>query len=281
MRVPVGIDPRWPNPLFVGGPLTTISQGEVLLRLAIAVLLCGAIGLERQARDQVAGLRTHIIVGLGAALFTLVSAYAFTGSGTSHVDPTRIAAQVVSGIGFLGAGVILRHGATVRGVTTAAALWISAAIGMASAAGYYFGAAATTAVALAALAGLRKVRPVLQRLGTETLSLDLRLSSGGSVHGVLGEFRRLGLQLEGLETQHLEDGSERVLVDVRAARRLDVEGILSELSRSPDVRRIDLAVLHSLDLNGAEESGGIRQARVRVPRREPSRPGIQRAGERL
>jgi hypothetical protein len=79
--------------------MTTITHGEVLLRLTVVVVLCGAVGLERQARDQVAGLRTHIIVGLGAALFTLVSAYAFAGAGSSHADPTPIAAQVVSGIG--------------------------------------------------------------------------------------------------------------------------------------------------------------------------------------
>jgi putative Mg2+ transporter-C (MgtC) family protein len=261
--------------------MTTITHGEVLLRLTVVVVLCGAIGLERQARDQVAGLRTHIIVGLGAALFTLVSAYAFTGAGSSHADPTRIAAQVVSGIGFLGAGAILRHGVTVRGLTTAAALWISAAIGMAGAAGYYFGAAATTVIALVALAGLRKVRPVLQRLGTETLSLDLRLSPEGSVHGVLGAFRQLGLQVEGLETRVLEDGTERVLADVRASGRLDVESILSELSASADVRRIDLAVLHSLDLNGGEQSRNIRRTRLRAPRREPSRPGIRRAREQI
>ena len=112
----------------------SISDGEILLRLVVVVVLCGAIGLERQARDQIAGLRTHVIVGLGSGLFTLVSAYGFSGPGFSRLDPTRIAAQVVSGIGFLGAGVILRYGVTVRGVTTAAALWISAAIGMAIAA---------------------------------------------------------------------------------------------------------------------------------------------------
>jgi hypothetical protein len=125
---------------------TSISDAQVLLRLGVVLVLCGAIGLEREARDDVAGLRTHVTVGLGAALFTLAGAHAFASSGSSRVDPTRVAAQVVSGIGFLGAGAILRHGATVRGVTTAAALWISAAIGMATAAGVYFGTVATTAL---------------------------------------------------------------------------------------------------------------------------------------
>src|ERR1700749_2205630 len=98
----------------------SISDGEIVLRLAVVVVLCGAIGLERQAREQIAGLRTHVIVGLGSGLFPLFSVYGFTAS--NHVDPTQIAAQIVSGIGFLGAGVILRYGVNVRGVTTAAAL---------------------------------------------------------------------------------------------------------------------------------------------------------------
>jgi putative Mg2+ transporter-C (MgtC) family protein len=220
----------------------------------IVVILCGAIGLERQARDQVAGLRTHMIVGLGAALFTLVSAYGFLGYG-SRVDPTRIAAQIVSGIGFLGAGTIIRHGVTVRGVTTAGALWISAAIGMACAAGFYFGAVATTGIALVALVGLRRLRPVLQRhVGTETLSLDLQLAAGASIRGLLAELGQRGLQVEGLESRTLENGSERLQIDVRGRAALDVDSILSGLASLPDVERIDLAVVHSLEVLGDEGS---------------------------
>src|SRR5919112_5396295 len=148
----------------------TLSTGELLLRLGLTLALCGLIGLERESRDQVAGLRTHILVGLGSALFTLVSAYGFEGlTGGVRVDPnvrlqldpTRIAAQIVSGIGFLGAGAIIRQGFNVRGLTTAAALWIVAAIGMAAGAGYYEGAVATTAIALPSLIVFRRVRPML------------------------------------------------------------------------------------------------------------------------
>jgi putative Mg2+ transporter-C (MgtC) family protein len=86
----------------------TLGNDELILRIGLTVLLCGAIGVEREARDQVAGLRTHILVPLGAALFTLVSAYGFHEFRSSSYDPTRIAAQVVSGIGFLVAGAIIR-----------------------------------------------------------------------------------------------------------------------------------------------------------------------------
>jgi putative Mg2+ transporter-C (MgtC) family protein len=246
--------------------LSSISDGEILLRLVVIVFLCGAIGLERQARDQVAGLRTHVIVGLGAGLFTLISAYGF--EPASRVDPTRIAAQVVSGIGFLGAGAILRHGVTVRGVTTAAALWISAAIGMAVGAGFYFGAVATTVISLIALVVLRRLRPLLRRhLGTETLSLELRLVPGASIRGLLSELTRQALQVEGLESRMLDDGTEQVQLDVRGPASLDVEAALASLSSLPEVARIDLAVVHGLDLRDDDDAWPDGHGRSRPKRR--------------
>jgi putative Mg2+ transporter-C (MgtC) family protein len=242
----------------------SISDGATLLRLVIVVVLCGAIGLERQARDQIAGLRTHVLVGLGSALFTFVSAYAFTASGSARIDPTRIAAQIVSGIGFLGGGVILRYGVTVRGVTTAAALWISAAIGMATAAGFYFGAVATTVVALAALVVLRRLKPVVRRrLGGERLSLELDLARAASIRSLLGDLRRRGLRVEGLESRILDDGSEHVRLDIRAPASLDVDDILSGLSRCDHVARIELAVQHSLDLDADDDQPAVRDGALR------------------
>ena len=127
----------------------TISYGEVVARLLATVVPCGLIGLERETRDQAAGFRTHILLDLGAALSTPVSAYGFpvlgraapeSGGRGVQFDPTRIAAQVVTGVGFLGAGAIIRRGLDARGLATAASLWAAAAIGLASRAGCYFGA---------------------------------------------------------------------------------------------------------------------------------------------
>jgi putative Mg2+ transporter-C (MgtC) family protein len=252
----------------------SISDGEILPRLAIVVVLCGAIGLERQAREQIAGLRTHVIVGLGSGLFTLVSAYGFTAS--NHVDPTRIAAQIVSGIGFLGGGVILRYGVNVRGVTTAAALWISAAIGMAAAAGFYLGAAATTVLALVALVALRRLKPVVRRrLGSEALSLELELVPGASIRSLLGELRRRRLRVEGLKSTVLDDGAERVQLDVRGPPSLDVDSILSGLSQMDDVARIELAVLSSLEIDDDEDGSpetDLPWRRLTVPAHRRDRP---------
>src|SRR4051812_18877177 len=150
----------------------SLSWPHVLLRLSVAAALGGAVGLERELRERQAGLRTHLVVCVGAALFTLVSAYAFTGI---RVDPTRIAAQVVTGIGFLGAGAIIRQGLSIRGLTTAATLWLVAAIGMAAGAGYWPAAVMATAGAILTLGPLRIVafratrrfRPETERLLVE------------------------------------------------------------------------------------------------------------------
>src|SRR5215218_8587534 len=168
----------------------TIPLWEVMLRLVLASLLCGAIGFERETRDQPAGFRTHILLGLGAALFTLVSAYGFEpftraalgGGGGLQFDPSRIAAQIIAGVGFLGAGAIIRQGRDVRGLTTAASLWAASAIGMAVGAGYLFGAATATVLAMATLYALRRFRSSVispMRLGSADLELDLRSTEGG------------------------------------------------------------------------------------------------------
>lgn len=133
---------------------------DVLVRLGVAAGLTGAIGLERELRERAAGLRTHMLVGVGSALFTIVSAYGWSDFRFSNVsgvvfDPTRIAAQIVTGIGFLGAGAIIRHGLAVRGLTTAASLWIVAAIGMAAGAGYYSAALIATGIVLVGLGPVR------------------------------------------------------------------------------------------------------------------------------
>lgn len=118
----------------------------VALRLVLAVIFGSVIGLERELHNHPAGFRTHILVCTGSALFTLVSVNSF-----GNADPSRVAAQIVSGIGFLGAGTILREGATIRGLTTAASLWSVAGVGMAIGTGYYLGAILTTVLMVVVL----------------------------------------------------------------------------------------------------------------------------------
>ena len=137
-----------------------ISQEEVILRLVIATLFGGLIGLERESHKRPAGFRTHILVCIGSALVMIVSQYAFLDFAEKSMgyDPGRIAAQVISGIGFLGAGTILREGSTVKGLTTAASLWVVSGIGLAIGSGFYLFGAVTTGLVVCSSCCIRSFR---------------------------------------------------------------------------------------------------------------------------
>ena len=194
----------------------TIEWPEVLLRLFVAAALGGAIGLERELRERQAGLRTHLVVSVGAALFTLVSAYGFSGFD-GKVDPTRIAAQIVSGIGFLGAGAIIRQGLSVRGLTTAASLWLVAAIGMAAGAGYWDGALIATLGALLTLGPLRVISfRILSRYRPQRDRLLVEVPAGGSPVPIIAAIERQGGRVVSLDVA--QEGDRRsVGIDVELA----------------------------------------------------------------
>ncbi len=132
------------------------SEKEILLRLALALVLSGLIGFERQLHRRTAGLRTHILVSLGSCLIMLTSIYVFDiYKSQAQIDPSRIAAGIITGIGFLGAGAIIRDREGVKGLTTAASLWVVAAIGMAVGCGFYSAGFFTAVLALVVLFFLR------------------------------------------------------------------------------------------------------------------------------
>ena len=196
-----------------------LSWPHVLLRLSMAAALGGAIGMERELRERQAGLRTHLVVCLGSALFTLVSAYGFheflvSGGSLVRTDPTRIAAQIVSGIGFLGAGAIIRQGLSVRGLTTAATLWLVAAIGMATGAGYYSAALFTTVGALLTLGPLRiAAYKIVHRYRPDVDRLLVEIPAGGSPGPVIEAIERSGGHVRSLEIA--QEGDRRsIAVDV-------------------------------------------------------------------
>lgn len=142
---------------------------ETILRLLLAALLGGSIGLEREIHGRPAGFRTHLLVSLGSCVFTVTSIWFYTsyggaaGGNAVSIDPSRVAAQVVTGIGFLGAGAIIREKASIRGLTTAACLWVAAAIGVACGVGLFALSAVVTATAIGSLLVLKKVEGVLTR----------------------------------------------------------------------------------------------------------------------
>ncbi|MBM7615242.1 MgtC/SapB family protein [Alkaliphilus hydrothermalis] len=168
-----------------------LSTTQILLRLISATVLGGLVGLERESIRRAAGFRTHILVCSGSTLVMLISIFMFeTHRHYTTLDPARLGAQVISGIGFLGAGTIIKDGGGIKGLTTAASLWGIACIGLALGAGFYTGAYITTAIVLIAL----KIFPRVERMIPDkrnlfTLQLDLDNKPGqiGRVADVLGE----------------------------------------------------------------------------------------------
>ncbi|HZO61508.1 MAG TPA: MgtC/SapB family protein [Gaiellaceae bacterium] len=195
--------------MLLGAEIPSVGWDDTLVRLTVAAALGGVIGLERELDEKAAGLRTHMLVSGGAALFTMVGAYGFhdflaSGDAVVRADPGRVAAQIVTGIGFLGAGVIFRQGFTVRGLTTAASLWLVAAIGMAAGAGFWEGAVIATAGGFVSLRPLEwlKERAIPQRAAT-LLHVELVEDASAGVvletveqHGDLLALRRDGTRVD-------------------------------------------------------------------------------------
>jgi putative Mg2+ transporter-C (MgtC) family protein len=226
------------------------SELELLLRIGVAVGLGAALGVEREHRGQPAGMRTHALVACGAAIFTLAGAYGFADVHRGpNVDPMRVAAQIASGIGFIGGGVILKEGATVRGVTTAASLWAAAAIGLAVGAGLLVVSAASVAIILVTLVGLRHVRDLLgPRLGAALRVVTVRYDRGhGTLGPLLDALREAGAHVEDLSIDDGHDGTglRAVRVLVRTARIDALQRAISDVRRLEEVHDADVAAAPS------------------------------------
>ena len=185
--------------------------GELILRLFAASLMGGAIGLEREYRAKEAGLRTHFLVALGSALFMVISQFGFEQILDMHpllnarLDPSRIAAQVVSGIGFIGAGIIIFQKHVVKGLTTAAGMWVTAAIGMTCGAGMYELAVASTVMVLICLEALNIL---LQKFGTRAISITFSSPDVDFIRQVLDRFRKEGMTFDSYNMREVQKGND-------------------------------------------------------------------------
>ncbi|MDQ7828511.1 MAG: MgtC/SapB family protein [Armatimonadota bacterium] len=211
-----------------------IPTWEILLRLLLAICLGGLIGLERETVEKPAGFRTHMLVSLGAALFTLVSRVGFFGSGA---DPARVASNIVVGIGFLGAGTIWRSGVTVQGLTTAASLWTVAAIGTATGVGFYEGAVATTALVMAVLIPFKRIERWIPRRGQATVEVLMvdRPGQLGKIGTVLGAFN---VNIEHVELSQKLNEHVTMSLAVRLPSRVTKEEVLVALGDVEGVEEV-------------------------------------------
>jgi putative Mg2+ transporter-C (MgtC) family protein len=194
-----------------------IDTAEYFLRVGAAGGLGAVIGLERETRNQLAGVRTHALVAAGAAVFTLAGAYGFSDIHRGpNVDPMRVAAQIASGIGFIGAGTIIRDRGSVRGITTAAALWVSAAVGLAAGAGLWWVGVAGAVVTLLVLVLLRPVRSRVLTLASPLYRLSVEYERGhGTLGPILDAIGEAGGHVDDLALDDEPNGVRRVALDVR------------------------------------------------------------------
>lgn len=224
------------------------SLGTEAVLLACAFVLSGIIGLERELRQKSAGARTHILVGLGSALFTLVSAYGFAHLLGDEVilDPSRIAAQIVTGIGFIGAGVIFVRQNIVSGLTTAGSIWVTAAVGMACGAGMPVIAALTVVFYLLAVTLVTWVARKLPKQG-RIRRYDIRYRDGrGILRDILAATSELGYEAKLDSTRRRETDDEGAVVDAQMAfsrkQHLSADTLhqrLSELDGVLEVRAVE------------------------------------------
>ncbi len=223
---------------------------QQLIALTVCFILCSLLGVERQFHHKNAGVKTHVLVGIGSCLFTLISAYGFSPVITSTVaiDPSRIAAQIVSGIGFIGAGVIFVNNDAVRGLTTAATVWVSAAIGMACGAALFHLAAYTLFlhyVVVFVIGPLMNRLPHTNRKQRTVIEYE---SGKGVMHRILATASSLGYKASVTSTSHIEteDGSGmRVVMKFEGPH--PQRTLINALAAIPDVHAVDQVDRNELD----------------------------------
>lgn len=223
--------------------MLAIEHWEIALRLFLAVVLGGLIGLERESHNRPAGFRTHILVCAGSALIMMVSAYGFTGQiGEGfEADPGRIAAGVVTGIGFLGAGTIIQQRGSVRGLTTAATIWVVSGVGLAAGIGFYLGATVTTFFVLISLLLLRRfeyayfTRRRLKHLHIRAVDKPGLLGRVGAVlGGMMINIRRSELS----DPEEVEDNADAIIKIqflVEVPPDLDLKHLFDRLENLEDI----------------------------------------------
>jgi putative Mg2+ transporter-C (MgtC) family protein len=235
-----------PAPTLLGAATDTVYalDDDVIVRLLVAAVLGGVIGLEREVSDQSAGLRTHIAVALGAALFGVISTLGFVefdrarSETVLQADVTRVASNVVVGIGFLGAGVIFRQRNSIKSLTTAASLWAVSAIGLASGVGDPTTAAVGTVVLLVSLVVLRPVRTLVRRRWAQrTEAVTIRLDPGADPAPIVAAFDDPTIDAGAVQLRK-EDGCLVLFADVTAAPEALLQWTTT-LAHLPGVRAID------------------------------------------
>lgn len=220
-----------------------VSEWELFLRLTLACVLGGIIGYERQSRRKSAGLRTNALVCLGSCLIMVLSeALYFHVEGRTNADPARLAAQVVSGIGFLGAGAIMKEGLTVTGLTTAASLWVVSGVGLAVGAGYYSGALFTTALIFATLGTLSRIDEWVMHEKNLLIRINTKDKPGQLMH-ISSCIDDLQLKIRDVKVKANDDTTDTLIIEMEVYNHRALKNVIV----LDAVKRIDGVI--SVDVN--------------------------------
>ncbi len=196
-----------------------IAINDVLIRIVLSCILGGLIGLERESVNRPAGFRTHILVCMGATLVMLTGIFMFnTYSDVSNLDPTRLGAQVISGIGFLGAGTIMREGLTVKGLTTAASLWAVACIGLATGSGFYLGSVVATIFVFIILFFFSKFENYVSRKHNEIYLKVITINKPGQIGKIGTDLGKMNISIVNIKLETIDDTMIAVILIAKVPR---------------------------------------------------------------
>lgn len=218
-----------------------VNNFEILIRLGLACLLGGLIGMERERNRHPAGLRTHILVCIGATLVMLCNIFIFEMyKGVSNLDPARLGAQVISGIGFLGAGTIIKEGVSIRGLTTAASLWAVACLGIAVGLGFYAGAILTTSFILIILIIFSKFEYLFYGKSGKTLIVLKAVNSEGQVKIISNKLKEFEMFYRNISVEPAEDNLITVRIKVVISKNISNMKLIEELYRLEGIKYVQI-----------------------------------------
>jgi putative Mg2+ transporter-C (MgtC) family protein len=220
-----------------------VSSNEILIRLLLGTLIGGIIGYERQIHGRPAGLRTHILVCTASVLLMIVSEYFYypgsTDSTPVSIDPGRIAAGAITGVGFIGAGVVLKTGLTIQGLTTAASIWVISAIGLALGAGLYTAGLVTSLITIATLTTLRIAERKMSKLSSRFLTVTV--DETAREEDIVSLISKTGLKIDNTDYESFPDAQKTVFhFTVTLYREESIRSLFAELSSMKPVKRVSI-----------------------------------------
>jgi len=209
-----------------------ISNSDIVLRIVLACILGGLVGMERESLNRPAGFRTHILVCLGSTIVMLTGIFLlYNYKDYTNLDPARLGAQVISGIGFLGAGTILREGLTVKGLTTAASLWAVACIGLTIGSGFYLAAILSTFLVLITLLFFSNFEKYISKKRNELLIKVITLNKPGQIGKIGTELGKMNISITNISLQNIDETKVAVILTLKTPRGMITSNVLERISK--------------------------------------------------